>query len=178
MICKFVFSLVFIFNVFHIKLYQNYIENKKIGEIIKGDFDGDGKLETARLVKVKQGFGNPIEDGEPDDYEIQFSSKKMRPIKIGCCEAILVNEGDLNNDKKDEISIYQAPMNGCVYRMQTFTFFKSEWKLVFEPFLYPTACDELTFTEIENLVVKEKDSIFYYTIDTEEWKLIKQKAKK
>lgn len=174
---KVLISFVF-FSVFHFTSTLYNKRNQRIGEIIKGDFNGDGKLEIARLVKVKQGFGNPIEDGEPDEYEIQFSNKKIKPIKIGCCEAILVNEGDLNNDRKDEISIFQAPMNGCTYSMATYTYSKSEWNIVVEPYLYPTGCKSLSYKEIENLIVKENNNIYYYTIDPEEWKLIKQKVKK
>lgn len=178
MVYKYIISLLIISNAFQIEIFQNNVRNQKTGEIIKGDFNGDGKLETARIVKIKYGFGNPIEDGEPDEYEIQFSNSKIKSLKIGCCEAILVNEGDLNNDQKDEISIYQAPMNGCLYVMSAYTYTKLEWKIVVEPYIYPTGCESLTYTEIQNLIVKENNNIYYYTIEIEEWKLIKQKAKK
>ncbi|WP_177765757.1 hypothetical protein [Flavobacterium sp. I3-2] len=167
----FLFSILILFSP-----YQNERSNSRIGEIIKGDFNGDGKIETAQLVKIKQGFGNPIEDGTSDEFEIQFSNKKIKPIKIGCCNAILVNEGDLNNKKGDEISIYQAPMNGCTYSMSTYTYSKSEWKTVVDLFLIPTACENFSFTEIDNLVLKENNTIYYYTIDPNEGNLIKHKV--
>lgn len=69
-------------------------------------------------------------------------------------------------------------MNGCLYRMSAFTYFKSEWKIVVEPYLYPTACENLSYTEIENLIFKENNNIYFYSIEAEEWKLIKQKVKK
>ncbi|RRJ86873.1 hypothetical protein EG240_15825 [Paenimyroides tangerinum] len=67
---------ILIVSLFQLTTIKKVKKNHSIGEIIKGDFNGDGKIETALLVKVKQGFGNPIEDGEPDEYEIQFSNKK------------------------------------------------------------------------------------------------------
>jgi hypothetical protein len=69
-------------------------------------------------------------------------------------------------------------MNGCLFRMSVYTYTKSEWKIVVEPYIYPTACESLSYKEIENLIVKENSSIYYYTIEPEEWKLIKKKAKK
>ncbi|MCH5597485.1 FEKKY domain-containing protein [Niabella ginsengisoli] len=108
---------------------------RAIGEEIQGDFDGDGKLEFAKAVKVKEGQGNPVEDGTPDEYEIQFSNHKLKPIKAGCCDIRLVNEGDLNNDGSNEFSIFQAPMNGCTYTMTTYSYSNKSWKQIVKPFL-------------------------------------------
>jgi len=117
-----IFYLILTSSLFLNINYLTNQETQKMGLIITGDFDGDGKTEKAKLVKVKSGYGNPIEDDVSDEYEIQFSNKKMKPIKIGCCEATLINEGDLNNNDKDAISIFQAPMNGCIYSMQTYIY--------------------------------------------------------
>jgi len=146
-----------------------------MGLIITGDFDGDGKTEKAKLVKVKSGYGNPIEDGVSDEYEIQFSNKKMKPIKIGCCEATLINEGNLNNNDKDAISIFQAPMNGCTYSMQTYTYNNGKWEKVLDPFLVPTACESYSEDRLQNLVIKENNAIYYFTIDPNDGFLIKHK---
>ena len=101
-----------------------------IGEKIQGDFDGDGKNEFAFVTKTKEGEGNPIEDGTPDEYTISFSNPVLKPIIIGCCEAQLINEGDLNQDGKDDFSIFQAPMNGCTYSMTTYSLQNSNWKQI------------------------------------------------
>lgn len=169
--------LIFITCFFQLMKSQNHSEPSKIGKTIKGDFNGDGKLEIAQLVKVKQGYGNPIEDGIADEYEIQFSDKNIASIKIGCCEAILVNEGDLNNDDKDELSIFQAPMNGCVYMMRAYTFSESSWEIIVDPFLIPTGCDSVTEKEIQDRIIKENNTIYYFITDPNEGNLIKQKIK-
>lgn len=149
-----------------------------VGTSITGDFDGDGIVETANAVKVKTGSGNPVEDGTPDEYEVQFSTKNIKPIAAGCCEMRLVNEGDLNNDGNDEISIFQAPMNGCTYTMTTYTLRAGKWKVLLVPFLVPTACDPFSNEEIEERVFLENNKIFYYKIDAndESFKLIKTLA--
>ncbi|MDI3321422.1 hypothetical protein [Pinibacter soli] len=88
-----------------------------IGEKIQGDFNGDRHMDTATATKIKEGKGNPVEDGTADEYAIQFSETSLKSIDAGCCSICLINEGDLNNDGTDEISIFQAPMNGCTCSM-------------------------------------------------------------
>jgi hypothetical protein len=60
------------------------------GEKIQGDFNGDGQTEFATATKIKEGQGNPVEDGTPDEYEIQFSSDNLKSIKAGCCDIRLI----------------------------------------------------------------------------------------
>ena len=144
-------------------------KDKKIGEKIEGYFIGDGKKSTATVFKTKEEIGNPIEDGTPAEYEIRFSSSKLKPLKKGCCEMILINEGDLNNDKKDEISIYQAPMNGCSYSMTTYSFINGMWEQIVKPFLIPTGCSELNNAELQSRIFIQNKKIYYYeTISDEE----------
>jgi len=66
--------------------------------------------------------------------------KTTKALKIGCCEATLINEGDLNGDELDEISVVQAPLNGCTYTLSTFTNVNGTWKKLFEPFLLSNGC--------------------------------------
>lgn len=153
-------------------------KNKIIGDKIEGNFLGNGKKITVTAVKVKEGQGNPMEDGTPDQYEIRFSDSKLKPIKAGCCEIILINEGDLNKDGTDEFSIYQAPMNGCTYTLTTYSFIKGNWKKIVDTFMIPTACEGLSYDDMQNRIFRENNNIYYYETDAndENWKLIKRKA--
>ena len=148
-----------------------------IGPKIEGDFDGDGKDEFAIITQTKQGEGNPVEDGTPDEYAISFSNKELKPILIGCCEAQLINEGDLNQDGKEDFSVYQAPMNGTVYEMTTYSHQNSNWKQIVETFLIPTAHQELNNEELQKRVFLENNTLYILKEDPndENYRLIKKK---
>lgn len=149
-----------------------------IGNKIYGDFDGDGKADLATAIKIKEGKGNPIEDGTADEYKIQFSGTQLTALNTGCCEIRLINEGDLNNDGADDLSIYQAPMNGCTYSITTYSFTNGVWKQIIETFLIPTACNYLSDADLQKRVFKENDIVYYYNTDQndENGKLIKKRV--
>lgn len=181
------FSLIVLFSCGQIR--QNEAKNDSTTQAvippvvnndrISGDFDGDGQKEFAFPVKVKQGHGNPVEDGEADEYAISFSNKNIKPINIGCCEARLVNENDLNNDGADDISVFQAPMNGNLYTLTTFTFAgKDHWRTLIEPFLVPASGGELSDDALQARVFLENDTIYFLDTDMndENMGLLKQKA--
>ena len=167
-------------NLSKYKLINNETRNLPlIGEKIQGDFNGDGIKETAKVVKTKNRIGNPIEDGIAEEYEIQFSDPNLKSIKVGCCEVRLINEGDLNNDKTDEISIFQAPMNGCTYSMTTYSFVKGDWIQLVKTFLISTACEDLSDKELQERIFKENNSIYFLDVDPNDktFKLVKRKLK-
>jgi len=143
---------------------------------ISGDFNGDGKTEFAWAVISKPGHGNPMENGESDEFSLQFSDPVIPEFRIGCCEVRLFNEGDLNHDGADEISIYQAPDNGNTYTFSTYTFKGDNWKTLFAPFLVPTGGDPVSDEDLENRVILENDSLFFYDVDfsDEHFKLVKK----
>lgn len=148
-----------------------------VGAKIEGDFDGDGKNEFATVTKTKQGEGNPIEDGTPDEYTISFSNPSLKAILINCCEATLINEGDLNNDGKDDFSVFQAPMNGCTYSMTTYSVENSDWKQIIGTFLVPTGCDGFTAEDLQNSIFIENKTVYKMERDPndESLKLIPKK---
>jgi hypothetical protein len=130
-----------------------------IGANIEIDFSIDDTFEKAAVVLIKPAKGNPIEDGTPAEYEIQFTAKnKIESIKLNT-NAVLIDEGDLDNDGLSELSVYQEPMNGCTYQMTTYTFKNGKFKTLFEPFLIPTACKVLSNEILQNKVFKTKKGI-------------------
>lgn len=164
---------------FGIFTFAQISTEKKIGEKIEGNFLGNGKKIIATTIKSKEANGNPIEDGTPAEYEIRFSDNKIKPIKAGCCEIILINEGDLNKDGRDDISIYQAPMNGCTYTMTTYSLINGNWKKIVDTFLIPTGCERIGNNDLQKMVFREESNIYYLQkdISDENGKLIKKKVK-
>ncbi|WP_284652106.1 hypothetical protein [Flavobacterium terrisoli] len=152
-------------------------DKKKVGDKIYGDFNGDGKFEYAFSVLTKKGKGNPVEDGVPDGYQIQFSDKKIKSIKVDCCSFRLINEGDLNKNGSDEISIVQAPMNGCSGLVSTFTIKNDKSYYLFEPFSI-FICAELSDEEIQKLVFIEKDYVYYLEADPNDENLLNESGEK
>ncbi|WP_121965789.1 hypothetical protein [Myroides sp. N17-2] len=151
----------------NIKIQEVTIErsnNETVGNKIYGDFNGDGKFEYAYRKLTKKGYGNPVENGVPDEYEIHFSDNSINPIKVGCCWFKLINEGDLNNDRADEITIVQSPENGCIGRVSTYTIKNNKSNYLFEPFSI-FVCAEISNNELEKLIVKENNTIFYFEAD-------------
>ncbi|MFD2601761.1 hypothetical protein [Flavobacterium suzhouense] len=140
-------------------------------ERIKGDFNGDGKKEYAYRVLIKRGKGNPVEDGTPDEYEIQFSDGIISSVSVGCCWFRLVNEGDLNNDGTDEFSIAQNPMNGCIGTVKTYTIKNNKGRLLINPFGF-YCCAELSVSDLSKLIMVENNIIYHYEADPNDENLL------
>jgi hypothetical protein len=127
---------------------------------VQGDFNGDGKKEWAIVVLTKKGHGNPIEDGVPDEYVIKFSNNVFPQVSIGCCEAKLINEGDLIGDKKDKLSVFQAGMNGNARLMTTYALVAGAWKDVIGPTLISNGGDPISDKVINNLVFANNGVVY------------------
>jgi len=129
------------------------------------DFNGDGESDDRITVPVIEGSGNPVEDGIPGKFTITFDNKTLPDLAVGCCNPMPIGEGDLNGDGAAELSVFQSPMNGCVYTMTTYTFRNGKWKQLFEPFNVPTGCDEISAEELQSLVYKEGDKVYIMVTD-------------
>lgn len=150
-------------------------EQLTIGSKIYGDFNGDGKHEYAFRILVKKGYGNPVDDGMPDEYEIKFSDASIKSLNVNCCWFTLVNEGDLNNDGADNITIVQDPENGCLGLVSTYTFKNNIGARLFDPF-FVFICDGIDESTVRNLVTKEDNVIYVLEIDPNGGMPIKTKA--
>lgn len=163
------------FSVFFVILFVNNTIGQKIsnkvGDSIYGDFNGDKKFEYAYRKLIKKGFGNPIEKGSPSEYEIKFSDRSINPINVGCCWFKLINEGDLDNNDSDEITIIQSPENGCIGNIKTFSIKdgkKTDLIKSFSMFI----CAELTDDELQKLIVLENNIVYYHEADPNDENLL------
>lgn len=146
-------------------------------EYVTGNFTGKETTAIAKLVRERE--GNPAEDGTAAAYSITFSDPNIAAIPAGCCEMILVNEGDLNGDGLDELGVAQSPMNGCVFNYRVYTFKNGKWTPLIEPFLIPTGCDGVSRTEMEKMVFKEGNAVYFMQTDMndEDMKKVKTRVK-
>jgi hypothetical protein len=143
-----------------------------VGQTITGDLNGDGKTDTAFLrVKTNQRT-------KAHSWTLSFSDKTIPTMQLGCCEPVLINEGDLNGDKSTELSIFQAPENGCVYMWTSYSLRNKRWTKFIEPFLIATGCEDFKAADLQNRVFKENGKVYYWDVDQndEESKPIKKQV--
>jgi hypothetical protein len=141
----------------------------KVGTRIAGDFNGDGKKDTA-FTKMST---NPKTKAR--SWKISFSDQSIPVISLGCCQITLINEGDLNHDKKPEISVLQAPQNGCSFLWTTYSYEGGRWHKFIAPFHIFNQCEDFTRSQLEKRVFVEKSKVYYWDVvhDNEEDKPIK-----
>jgi len=156
--------LIFSFTTFLFSINCNsQVTKNKIGDKIYGDFNGDGKFEYAFRVLTKKGFGNPVENGIPDEYELKFSDENIKPIKDKFYWFTLINEGDIDNDGSDEVSVQEDPLNGCIGVVKTFTIKNKKSNYLFEPFsFYRSACDDKISINSQDLVENDNGIVYFY----------------
>lgn len=130
-----------------------------VGRRITGDFNGDGKRDTAF---VKQTVNTKT---KAKGRTLFFSDKTLPAMRLGCCDVYLINEGDLNKDETTEISIFQAPENGCTYMWTTYSYKAGQWTTLIPVFLVPTYCAPFTAADLKKKVFTENGKIYYWDID-------------
>jgi len=125
--------------------------------------------------KQEQGIRGE-ENNESAEYIIHFLTNQFESIKIGCCDARLINEGDLNGDGSEEISVFQAPWNGCTYMLSTFSYQNGKWHQIIEPLLIPTGCEYYTDEEIQNRIFIENKTVYIYEDHLPNFSSLQKKA--
>lgn len=128
---------------------------------IDGDFNGDGNLDTAFGVLLRRA----MEEEGQDEYVIRFSDGSIHQLETGYGEIRLINEGDLNNDGRDDISVYQAPLHGCTYNMNTYSYSGDKWKSITGTWLVLSGCNYLSDEDLQNRIVVEDGTVYYYQED-------------
>ncbi len=169
---------IFLASVVILLASYTHAQSSSVGAYIEGDFNGDGQKEYAFAVKTSIGQGNPMDEGTEDRYTVYFSLDELVSISIGCCDITLINEGDLTGNGQDELSVYQAPMNGNTFSMTTYSFVDGSWKVVIDMFMIPTAGDFLTNDQLQKRIFKENGVVYFFDVDAndENFRLVKTKV--
>jgi hypothetical protein len=140
--------------------------------LIMGDFDGDHIPDSGYFVVVDK----YITEFDPKDYEhggdnhidsvvygykFCFPGEKIATLPgLGGAVVSLVNEGDVNRDGKDEISVLQQHLLTGTCAFNTYTYQNGQWKQILgKQFAgYYGLIEEV---EVQGRIVME-DSILYY----------------
>lgn len=158
---------------------ENVEKYTKVENKTYGDFNGDGITEYVYFELERKGFGNPVEDGEPDTYKVKFSNNVITPIKREFNELMIINEGDLDNDGADEITIRENPLNGCIGWATTYSIKNNKPFILIDTFsFYSGACDNDISINPDDLVEVIGNSVFYYEYGAETSFVTNSKGKK
>jgi hypothetical protein len=137
-------------------------KTQAVGRRVTGDFNGDGVTDTA-YAKMKTNAKT-----KAGSWSLSFSDKTIPPMSLGCCDVVLINEGNLSKGKATAISVFQAPENGCVYRWTTYVLKSGRWTALIPTFLVPTDCENFTRKYLEDKVFEEKGKVYYWDIDLDD----------
>jgi hypothetical protein len=145
--------------------FDDNITKQKSVETINGDFNGDGKIEFA-YVSLKDGF-------------VYFSNKDIPPVphSSNTGEFRLFNEGDLDNDGINEISVYQS-YDIDFDQMTTYSIKNGYWNQIISPFLVFNNSKKISNEEIEDKVFIENKKAYYYDFENIEKVMIQHSEDK
>lgn len=146
---------------------------------LTGHFNEDKILDSAFVIMTTSVTDHPNEGRNAREFVIYFSDNEFPNIYSGCCDVLLINEGDLNGDNKDEITVFQAPLNGNVYKMTTYSYVNNKWQILIEPFIVPTAGKFISEKDLQKRIFVENGSIYFMEADLndERFELKKTKCK-
>jgi hypothetical protein len=100
---------------------------------IKGDYDGDGETEFAWIINAETDGDRCLNICE---CFVTFSNKSIPKFKVGktCVTAHIRNEGDLNDNGVDDLSINTHGFNSTWSGVYVYTNRNGNWSDLVEPF--------------------------------------------
>ena len=140
---------------------ENGILEKTAVNTLIGNFNGDNKIEIAYV--------------DQKNSSVDFLNDTMIPIILNSNtgEFRLFNEGDLDNDGSNELSVYQSYDDIDFDIMTTYSFKDGNWTEIIESFQIFNNGKRLSDKEIENKVFTKNKIAYYYDFEDFEKVLIK-----
>ncbi len=138
---------------------------------VEGYFDEDTNCDKGYGVFVGNTHndgvsGGSIEAPTEKQYIVRFQDNRIKPMPVMTGRHIrLVNEGDLNADGKDEISIFVLSTRSCMYTASTWSYTAGRWIRITDYWSIPTLCDYLSDEDLQNRIVMEDGMLYYYETD-------------
>lgn len=124
------------------KSKDKFVKNGQLCETILGDFNGDGKEESAELYRLSK------DDVSIDN--IYFTNDSIKPIDNSAIEynaMYLTNEGDLNDDGADDIGFFLHTGESYWGTYVVFSYAGGKWKLLLS-FGYNPGWNEFPIQEL------------------------------
>ncbi|MFW5982871.1 MAG: CsgG/HfaB family protein [bacterium] len=144
------------------------------GNKVKGDFNGDGEIDYVKLKIVGQKEEKWVGGSKvmKNIYSLVTLNLNVEPLDlgIGTREPYLINEGDLNNDGADALSVFYPPENGNYYFIQIFTISNKEWKERYE-----SIGARMDGPPRKDIIFKKDNTAYYYDTFNKENKKLKKK---
>lgn len=110
--------------------------------------------------------GDDTERVAETQYVVRFQDNRIKPMPVVTGRHIrLVNEGDLNTDGQDEISIFVQSMRSCMYTASTWSYQAGRWIRITDYWTIPTVCDYLSDEDLQDRIVVEDGELYYYETD-------------
>ena len=157
---------------------EKEIVTPEVGDsmLITGNFDGDNTPDSGYLVVVDKHVNvfdpKDYEHGEDNhldsvtyDYKFCFGSEKIGMLlDLGGAAVMLVNEGDINHDGKDEISVLHQYLQVGMCAFRSYTYQAGKWKelVSFEFNGYSAA---LSQEEVQYLLLMKDSTPYFYEHD-------------
>ena len=157
---------------------EKEIVTPEVGDsmLIIGNFDGDNISDSGYLVLVDKHVTvfdpKDYEHGEDNhldsvtyDYKFCFRGEKIEALSgLGGAAVMLVNEGDINHDGKDEISVLHQYLQTGMCAFRSYTYQEGKWKelVSFEFNGYSAA---LSQEEVQYLLLMKDSTPYFYEHD-------------
>jgi len=146
------------------------------GKLIFGDFLGNATQIGAWTQVVREGMSDSVSHV----HRIYFMSGKIQPLELTSdqLDILMINEGDLNADGSDELSVYTYPNHGCTNTLTTYSLKNGKWHVLMSPLLVPTFCETISHDALQNRIFVEQNEIYKMEVDlnSEDMKLVKVRA--
>jgi|GEM_PF-3113471 len=155
------------FNILDSVTYDDRKSEKSVNnDSLFGYFNKDETIDTLFISSVN--IINEFEDGKTYTFTISFNDKSIPELKFECYRdyIVLINEGDLDNNGIDEISIWSPPLHGCSYMLWTYIYNGGDnWEDYCQSRLYATACNPFDALFLNNLIWKQDGKVYRKIID-------------
>lgn len=137
---------------------------------VEGYFDEDTSRDVGYGVFFGRIAGATNGDGAESiaetQYIVRFRDNRIKPMPVMTGRHIrLVNEGDLDNDGEDEISIFVQSMRSCIYTASTWSYVGARWMRITDYWSIPTTCNYLSDEDLQERIVMEDGVLYYYETD-------------
>lgn len=152
------------------------VEEKRDTFFLPGHYFSPDVLDSAYVFLSTPAVANE-EDGE-NLYTLGFTSPGLAKMPEFHNQIYITNEGDLNGDGKDDITVFNEALHGCTMMSNTYyNNARNEWKEFGEGILIPSSCDWLSDSAMNARVFVEDSVVYRWEEDPKDDNFTQKKVK-